>query len=167
MPGKRDPSQEAALARRRPLARMMRNPDNGGCDAPGHAAPRAPPRWDSRSAHSSEDGGTANRRSSMTTTQGRRQHRVIAHPSGGTREIERRGVHITVNVTRPRSRSRSRPPRETTAIGMANLIPLMMPEIGQQITSTRGTTLGDLTGEDMVMIHAMRRRRLQLPWSGS
>ena len=126
-----------------------------------------PPRWNSRDAHSSEDGGATYRRISAATTQGRRQQRVVAHPDGGTREIERRGVHITVNITRPRSKSRSQPPREAQAVGLANLIPLLMPGIGQQIASARGIALGDLAGEEMVMIHAMRRGRLQLPWSGS
>ena len=135
-------------------------------DAPGHAAPRTPLRWDSRNAHSNKDGGTTRKRDSVAA-QGRRQHHAVAHPGGGTRDIERRGVHITVNVTRPCGRSRSRPPREAATIGMANLIPLMMPGIGQQIASAEGITLGDLTGEEMVMIHAMRRGRLQLPWSGS
>ena len=166
MPWERGPSQEATLARRRPLPRTMRNPDSGGCAALVYTAPRTPPRRDSRSAHSSEDGGAAYRRSN-TATQVRRQQHVVAHPGGGAREIERRGVHITVNVMRPRSRSRSRPPRETAASGMASLIPLMTSGIGQQIAATRGITLGDLAGEEMIMIHAMRRGRLQLPWSGS
>ena len=50
---------------------------------------------------------------------------------------------------------------------MASLIPLMMSGNRQQIAATRGITLGDLTGEEMVMIHAMRRGRLQLPWNGN
>ena len=52
----------------------------------------------------------------MTST--RQRQAMAAHPSGGTREIERRGVHITVNVARQRSRTRNLRP------GAITLVPL-------------------------------------------
>ena len=116
MPGKRGPSPSLTPAEWRAAPRQRWARDNGLTDADGGSAPHTPTRR--RSPETRENitnhgtGTTRTRREGFGVTRNRQPAVVL--PGGGAREIERRGVHITVNVARARSRTRSRTPRGRT-----------------------------------------------------
>ena len=56
----------------------------------------------------------------------RNRQPVVVLPGGGTREIERRGVHIAVNVARGRSKTRSKSPRGRYVEEMTRLAPVVI-----------------------------------------
>ena len=62
----------------------------------------------------------------MRSADCRNGHPTVMHPGGRAREIERRGVHITVNVTRTTSRSRSRMSRSRRMDDVTRLVPIVI-----------------------------------------
>ena len=97
------------------------------------------------------------------------RHPTVMHLGGGTREIERRGVHITVNVTRARSRTRSRTPRSCRMDDIARLVPIVINTLQNRqehmVSHMHGGPGGGLTVEDMAMVQAMRRGSTPITWS--
>ena len=170
-PRKRRPSPGPTRLEGRAMAQSRWPGDTEAQETNRHSMPRTPPRGCNQEARQGSVTADTTQRTRRTRGEGNRnagnRQPVVVLPGGGTREIERRGLHVTVNAARGRSRSRSRSMRGACTRTIARLVPMIIHSMRDQTDITRSGPCGELTGEEVVMIQAMRSRgRIALPWRG-